>query len=407
MKKFAIFFTVFMLVGCHHHKPSKPDPKPTATPVVTLPSNPEIKVINGQNFLNIGGNKPLAAGLYTLLVDAERYPTPDSIRAELRRYAQANYNLARVWVKTYFKPSDWQPWPMENGKYMLAKENPHFYNRADMIATIADEEGVCITWVLFDFWSIRQAFGYPPNYSQPDSLCPSRHVDPISGNNQMMTLNGYYAENGGPYLNGDPRARRLFKCQYCNNDPNCGCTENEIGCRRHPAWIAMTKRIADIAKRHNDMIYISSEMSTDNEHAEWDTAAMVAHTKIYTQVIKSIFPNCIIGTSVLGSRNSQVYNHVDIADLHGLGYGEPCCPGDIPSKNGQLRQIVPKATFCFNSDGCMSGCGGQSRYSVDYIVNAARNAWNVGGFFETKAIEQPMPESVFEAGRVLGKQKGW
>jgi hypothetical protein len=367
VKRLLIF--VLLLAGCSAHKPAQ-KPKPPSQIVSGIPS-----IATGE--LRIDGDRVMAAGLYDLLVNADYY-TPTKIDQVMRDYKAAGCNLFRVWVKTYFRPTDWHPWKRD-----LAVPNEDFYNRMKMIAGKADAHGICIAWVLIDFWSIRQGFGYPP--IEPDILCPTKHVDPLAGTEQaMMTMSGYFDEHGGFYMNGAPRARRVYKINYGTGEP--------LGCRDHPAWWEMFRRAVTIAEQHKDIVYIASEMcSGDKPHDEWDNQAMVIYTQLVRDFVKNIYPGAIIGTSV-NDINSECYDHVDIADIHGLGYGVNCDPWDL--QKGPVPGIV-----CYNSDGCMAA----DRYNPDWIAAAVRNAWAVGGFFETKADSGAPIENILEGFRRASK----
>ncbi len=369
MRKIAYIMAVLILLsGCSlfngdHSKPKPPEPpQPVASGIPSI----------GTGELRIDGERVIAAGLYDMLVNADYY-TEAKIDEVMTRYSDAGCNMFRVWVKTYFRPTDWQPW-----KYDLSIPNEDFYNRMRMIADKADKHGICIAWVLIDFWSIRQGFGYPP--VEPDILCPTKHKD-IPGVEPMMTLSGYFDEWGGFYLNGAPRARRIYKINYGTGEP--------LGCRDHPAWWEMFRRVATIAEKHRDIIYIASEMcSGDRPHDEWDDRAMIEYTIKVRDFIREIYSNgCIIGTSV-NDINVEVYNHVDIADIHGLGYGTNCDPDNL--QKGPVTSIV-----CYNSDGCMSA----DRYNPDWIARAVRNAWAKGGFFESKADSGAPIDAILEGFR--------
>jgi hypothetical protein len=92
---------------------------------------------------------------------------------------------------------------------------------------------------------------------------------------------------------------------------------------------------------------------------------------------------------------------VDIADLHGLGYRTPQDPAQIAASNAEFRRVVPNATVCFNSDGCQS----QPRYEKEWIKAAIRNAWSVGGFFETKGIDENALQSILQAFREIKAER--
>lgn len=395
MKKcLFVLLIVLSISGCLHHSKPKP-PQPTPVPTPALFGIPE--KIN--NELRIDDKRVLAFGAYTLLVDYNRYPD-SSVKPFMQSLSDSGCNLIRVWGKTYFKPTDWQPWEVTNGKTDFSKPNQNFYNRMEMIATLADQVGVCIAWVPLDFWSIREALGWP-HQSIPDVLCPSRSTDvyPSQGYQPMMTIDGYYDDSGNFYSNGAPRGRRLFKCQY---DSNGNCTNNEIGSRKHPAIRELYKRMAQIAARHNDMIYIASEMFTDNEHARHDVNAMIEFTEDMKAVVRSVYPTCIIGTSV-DTFQPEVYRHVDIADLHGLTLEHDCNPGYIVTSFSNLRRIAPNVIPCSDSD----GCGGENspRYGIEWMKSCIRAAWSAGGFFETKGIDEPALPNILEAFRQVQNER--
>jgi hypothetical protein len=113
---------------------------------------------------------------------------------------------------------------------------------------------------------------------------------------------------------------------------------------------------------------------------------MVEYTVKVRDFVKSIYPGVIIGTSV-NDINSECYDHVDIADIHGLGYGVNCDPWNLIG--------LPNKIICYNSDGCMSA----DRYNPDWIAAAVRNAWDKGGFFETKADSGAPIDAILEGFR--------
>lgn len=392
MKRFMAFlFLVLMFSGCsmlirdgHRKDNDRPTPAPTV-----VPKEPKGIPSIVDNQLRIDGKRVFGLGVYDLIANDD-YFTPSVLETFFRDYSEAGCNAMRVWVKMYYGDYEIQPWVrLPDGRYDLGQPNPDFYSRMNLIASKADRYGVCIMWVYIDYCTIKHGFGFV-NDGSVDVLCPTRHLDPLEGDEErrMMTLSGYFNENGDRVTHGAPRARRPYKCDYYGTDPNQGCSDHEIGCRTHPAWWELFRRTAEIAKFHRDVIYIGSEMcSGDLGHDQWDERAMMEYTAKVRDFTRSIYPNCIIGIS-LSDVNYRVYSQVQIADIHGLGFGVYRDPYGIAQSVSESRAAGINGVICVNGDGCqeawLNGIK-TDRYETNWMIEAATKAWDAGVFFEQKA----------------------
>ena len=350
-----------LLARLFGHKEKKHKPKPDPTPKPTFYGIPEI--VNGE--LRIDGKRAAGIGIYWMLVDAVKYPTATEIRAEFTRFAQSGVNLVRVWVLMNWDIKHLVPWVFENGKYNLNKFDESFFQRIQLISSIAHELGIVIAWVVFDGYSLR--------LREKHWACnPMNHVD----SNRVKL----FAQENYDSANMFCLSRAFWTCAS-NSDGTAPDPNRHAESFDSPTQWELVRMVAANISEH-DILYLWSEMFTDSRHDQWDVLSMAEWQRVALNHIDEIRDTLLVGNST-GALQSANYRGLDIADIHGLTrvWDIPQNRVDlIPSVVTRLRSIGYNNAICTNTDGSME----LDRFNASFVSDLCQKCWIAGTFPEFK-----------------------
>lgn len=367
----------FFISGCahhggHHHAEATPTPRPK--PTIAPPVNADAVIRDGM--LYIGGKRALAIGLYDLAVNTRTWPDEAAVESTASAVSNAGYNLARIWVRFFFKPGDLSPWVVDaQGDSQLGQLDPVFFARCEMVGRVFRRHGVQVAWVVWDGWSLRQRDRFDP-------LAPDRHFDPF--NPQLI-----WPLDWNHCCNDRLVSRDFWKC---HREENQEC-QFGVDSFYSPAQWNLLRRVAQMAKVSGNLIYYWSEAMTDSEHATWDLPAFRYWISHADQIARTEYPGVILGISV-ADRQDETYRHVQIADAHGLGAG--CSIAGIAGNVARIKAAAPNVVVCINTDGCMSS----PRQDAAWLTDAGQRIYAAGAFPEFLS-EWPISAGLLQAGRNL------
>ena len=360
------------------NRPGSIIPLPAIVPTATVID------IDGHKELQIDGNKVAAIGWYDLLVDPEY--SFDYIRTELKKWNNAGVNLVRVWVLTNWEKRHLVPWTKaaglwninqrtdQFGMWILDQLDDSFFDRMERISDIANEEaGIKIAWVCFDGWSLRK---------KPDwwAVNPTRNIDPLERGLDGKRL---WRQDGWESSNQTVMCRYTWEWQ---KDAD-GKLTTPAGSFYHPVQWQLVRRVAHVAEKNNDLVYLWNEMNTDRYHSDWDATAMERWVQEGVKHIHEVYPQAIIGHSTGGKQTAcYAVPGISIADVHALSDIHPYQPGDVENIEPalmKLRGIAPRAAYCSNTDGAVNLAA--TRDTASFAREHCLRMWVLGGYPEFKA----------------------